>query len=144
MKTSVKLKTALVAPCGMNCGLCYAFQREKNKCYGCNQTDFAKPNSCRKCRIKNCSNLKNGNIKYCSACEKYPCARLKSLDKRYKLKYGMSMLENLNAIKANGIRFFLKEEKVKWACSNCGNVLCVHRDVCFSCGHIKKITKYKN
>lgn len=25
----------LIAPCGMNCQLCYAFQREKNKCPGC-------------------------------------------------------------------------------------------------------------
>jgi hypothetical protein len=33
MESSNKLH--LVAPCGMNCGICRAYLREKNKCPGC-------------------------------------------------------------------------------------------------------------
>jgi hypothetical protein len=28
-------ENALIAPCGMNCGVCMAYLREKNKCPGC-------------------------------------------------------------------------------------------------------------
>jgi hypothetical protein len=134
MKLNVELKASLIAPCGMNCGLCYAFHRDKNKCTGCNSTGLTKPSSCTNCSIKNCSLLKSDYDKYCYSCKKYPCAHLKSLDKRYRLKYGMSMLENLNSIKAVGIRNFLKQEKIKWKCPSCGNILCVHNEVCPVCG----------
>ncbi|MBU2494688.1 MAG: DUF3795 domain-containing protein [Bacteroidetes bacterium] len=137
MKLNVELKVSLIAPCGMNCGLCYAFQRNKNKCAGCNSFSPAKPNHCRNCTIKKCVHLKNSGSKYCVDCEIYPCARLKSLDKRYRTKYGMSLIENLNAIKRDGIRKFTQNEKIKWKCYNCGNIICVHDELCPVCGIVK-------
>jgi hypothetical protein len=46
------------------------------------------------------------------------------LDKRYRTKYGMSMIENLEFIDKKGIRKFLKNEEGKW--TRKGKTLCVH------------------
>lgn len=47
----------------------------------------------------------------------------------------MSMIENLENIQESGIRKFIKNEKVRWKCKKCGNVLCVHRNFCLKCGY---------
>ena len=44
------------------------------------------------CKITNCNHLTKGTIKYCSDCDKYPCKNLNHLDKRYRAKYGMSLI----------------------------------------------------
>lgn len=118
----------------MNCGLCLGYQRTKNKCAGCNSPDPNKPKYCISCVIKNCENLLNDKSKYCFNCNKYPCKRLKNLDTRYRTKYSMSMIENLNTIKTIGIQKFVNLEKQKWICSNCGEIVCVHRGNCLACG----------
>lgn len=132
------IKRKLIAPCGMNCGLCIGFLREKNKCNGCWADDENKPKYCISCIIKNCSVLENSNKKYCFVCDKYPCKRLKQLDKRYRENYGMSMLNNLEYIQKNGIRKFVENERKKWKCKNCGSVISVHKKECISCGNIYK------
>ena len=129
---------SLIAPCGMNCGICMAYLREKNKCPGCrgDRQDLLK--YCGNCIIRNCAILKENNWKFCSnKCEKYPCTRLKNLDKRYQIKYNMSMIENLNSIEELGIGAFVKDEKTRWVCSECGGTICVHRGYCYSCGEKK-------
>ena len=94
-----------------------------------------KPVYCRKCIIKNCKILKQEEMQFCSdKCDKYPCRRLKDLDKRYKIKYKMSMIENLENIRELGIRNFLKKENEKWKCKECDSILCVHRNFCLNCG----------
>lgn len=30
-----RINRNLIAPCGMNCGVCIAYLREKNRCQGC-------------------------------------------------------------------------------------------------------------
>ena len=129
------MNSKLMAPCGMNCGICLGYLRDKNKCPGCREMNENKPDYCRKCIIRDCDILKKNNMKFCSdKCEKYPCARLKNLDKRYRTKYGMSMLENLENIKKHGIRKFVQDEQKRWECSKCHETLCVHRDFCLNCG----------
>ena len=39
----------------------------------------------------------------------------------------MSMIENLENIRVLGIRKFVNNEKVRWACSECGGTICVHK-----------------
>jgi len=90
---------SLMAPCGMNCGLCMAYQRDKNTCHGCWGDEKYKMKSCARCIIKNCELLKETSSKFCYECPSYPCKRLIQLDKRYKTKYRMSMIENLENIK---------------------------------------------
>ncbi|MBU1167770.1 DUF3795 domain-containing protein [Patescibacteria group bacterium] len=128
------IKTTLIAPCGMNCALCLAFQREKNICLGCNGPNKDKSHYCRKCSIKNCEKLARSSSRFCSSsCSSFPCRRLKQLDQRYQNKYGMSMLENLKSIEAKGIRKFVIQEEAKWTCKKCGSLLCVHRESCLNC-----------
>jgi hypothetical protein len=118
-----------IAPCGMNCSLCLGYIRDKNRCLGCNGPDDKKPYHCSACSIKLCDRQTG----FCFSCEKYPCRRLKDLDKRYRMKYGMSMIENLCNIKNNGIDKFIEDDTLKWTCSHCGKLLCVHRDECPYC-----------
>ena len=119
------MKPKLIAPCGMNCNLCIAYLREKNNCPGCNFQGKPDSDYVRKCTIKNCNIIKEKSWKYCcSKCEKFPCQRLKSLDKRYRTKYGMSMVENLEFIKEKGIIKFINNEKQRWIKN--GKIFCVH------------------
>jgi len=138
-KKTTTIPTNLIAPCGMNCRLCLGYIREKNTCPGCriiNKQDSEKSEYRKRCRIKNCDQITSGKMKHCSnSCHKYPCARLKQLDKRYKAKYGMSMIKNLKMINEYGIRYFIRNEKTKWICQECGEMICVHRPSCLSCGH---------
>lgn len=121
-----------IAPCGMNCSLCLAYQREKNRCAGCNTITEKKVSHLSTCKIRNCEEMPGSG--FCYSCTEFPCKGLKQLDKRYRTKYGMSMIENLEQIKANGIEAFSKQELKKWACK-CGALLCVHRPLCLKCGN---------
>lgn len=133
-KQPSSIKTTLIAPCGMNCALCTKMFREKNTCPGCNIDDVNKPNYCQVCIIKNCDKRKSKRFPYCFNCDSYPCKRLKQLDKRYRTKYGMSMLENLDYIKESGIRQFIKMERERRTCKKCGGLICIHKENCLSCG----------
>ncbi len=128
----------LIAPCGMDCSLCIAYQFRKNDlnkhsfhrkyCPGCiprgeNCTHMADA----------CSLLGEGKLRFCYKCSAYPCKRLKSLDKRYRTKYHMSMIANLDYIKANGIEEFLRDQEEKWKCADCGERLCCHNGLCMNC-----------
>ncbi len=130
------MTSKLIAPCGMNCSICLGFQREKNKCAGCRNEDNIKykTKGSNNCVIKNCTVIKSNKSGFCFECDKFPCNRLKQLDKRYRNKYNMSMIENLKNIKEKGIQEFLKDEKTKWKCQTCNGLICVHRGYCLSCG----------
>jgi hypothetical protein len=130
-------KSKLIAVCGMNCGICMAYLREKNKCPGCRGSDVNKFKSVINCRIKNCKELKENNYKFCYFCKKYPCERIKHIDKRYQTKYNMSMIDNFKFIEQNGMVKFLKKERQKWSCPNCGGTLSCHRLICYKCGFKK-------
>lgn len=110
----------LIAPCGMNCGLCLSYLRDKNKCPGC-FSGRKVSGKCIKCGIKLCKERKGD---YCFNCDKFPCERLKRLDKRYQERYGMSEIKNLKTIKEEGIESFLEQEDEKWV--NFDGTYCVH------------------
>jgi hypothetical protein len=133
MKPTLTFDISLIAPCGMNCGTCIAFLRERNRCPGCRIYSADKAITVQRCIIKKCAFLENTTSKFCYECEKLPCKRLKQLDKRYRTKYRTSFLENLMTIKENGIDNFLAFESKRRTCSNCGSVLSVHRDKCLNC-----------
>ena len=127
-------KMSLIAPCGMNCRLCYAYTREKNPCPGCRGDDSTKPKTRVECRIKNCSQFEKKGVTYCFQCDNFPCKWLIHLDNRYRTKYRMSMIDNLKMLKYSGVRKFIESEKERWACSECGGILCVHKPNCPHCG----------
>jgi hypothetical protein len=131
---SMSQETLLIAPCGMNCGICRAYLREHNVCPGCRGEDTDKAPSCLKCIIKNCPIVQHNKSGFCFECPNYPCKRLKDLDKRYRTKYSMSMIENLAFIKEKGLSAFIEKENERWRCKKCGGVICVHSGSCFQCG----------
>lgn len=124
----------LIAPCGMNCGVCLGYLRDKNTCPGCHGAEADMAAHCARCIIRNCEALKAAQSGFCYECPKYPCRRLKDLDKRYRTKYAMSMLENLAYIREHGLNAFVENEHERWRCRKCGGVICVHRHFCFRCG----------
>lgn len=124
----------LIAPCGMNCGICYAYLRTKNKCNGCNIENPNKPKYCKECIIKNCDVIQANESGFCFECNVFPCKRLKQLDKRYRTKYAMSMIENLLFIQEQGIEAFLSSENRRWECKSCGGTINVHHKICSKCG----------
>ena len=113
----MKFSSKQIAPCGMNCNLCVAFLRDEKKCPGCRFRE-------KHCAIHNCKIFKKNKFRYCFECDNFPCVRIKHLDKRYKTRYGMSMIENLENIKNKGIKEFIKEQKKKW--TKAGKIICVH------------------
>ena len=131
--TSVIFEKSMIAPCGMNCGTCIAYMRPKNNCPGCRHDDKFKSKACVQCIIKNCSLLGETKSDYCFDCPKYPCRRLKQLDKRYSTKYRTSFLENLMMIKHNGIESFLAFETERRKCNKCKSSVSVHKNYCLAC-----------
>ena len=131
------LTAILIAPCGMNCGLCSGYLRGKKQCPGCHGEDEDKPKYCIVCRIKPCEELAASEDRFCYSCAKFPCARLRQLDKRYRTKYGMSMIENLEMIREIGVDEFVTRERRRWMCTECGSLICVHKQDCMACGHAR-------
>ena len=120
------------APCGMSCVLCMAYQRTKKKCPGCRSEDAGRPYHCTVCSIKNCPKLPSSG--FCGDdCGHFPCRRLRQLDKRYRDKYGCSLIGNLDKVAVSGIIVHSGEEKKKWTCAECGSLLCIHSRLCFGC-----------
>lgn len=132
------MKEDLIAPCGMNCGLCIAYQfgeKDLNKqgfhrkyCPGC----IPRGQNCLHMRAW-CESLGKGEIRFCFECQDYPCTHLKTLDKRYRTKYHMSMIANLDYIKKNGKEAFLSKEEAQWKCPSCGGSICCHNGLCLNC-----------
>jgi hypothetical protein len=118
----------------MDCALCARRFRQKDRCPGCRGEDADKAKTVVGCVIANCPALRETGVKYCShRCAEFPCKRLKDLDKRYGSKYHMSMLDNLDAIERSGIRAFVRGERDRWTCPECGALLCVHTGRCSEC-----------
>lgn len=128
----------LIAPCGMDCRLCRAYGRERKPCPGCRGDNVLKSIACVTCKIKNCKKLARDGLKFCFRCDEFPCAPVRHLDNRYRTNYGMSPIENLAGIKRLGIRRFVTSENDRWACRECGGMLCVHKAQCPSCGHLRR------
>jgi hypothetical protein len=124
----------IIAPCGINCSLCRAYIRDRLPCPGCRGDDTNKSKSCIDCVMKNCPELDAGNFQFCYSCARYPCPRLQHLDTRYRTRYGLSVIANLDRIRDAGVEFFLSEEATRWTCPECGSRLCMHKPNCPNCG----------
>jgi catechol 2,3-dioxygenase-like lactoylglutathione lyase family enzyme len=133
-----KFTEDLIAPCGMNCRICLGYfgytssgKRRKMKCIGCKQRD----KSCAFLK-KYCKKLTKKELDYCYECSDFPCSHLEKLDKGYRERYNMSMIENLEYIRDNGMKKFLRKQEKKYQCPECGGVVCIHNGICYSCNSI--------
>ena len=136
---SQAIQPDLIAPCGMNCALCVAYQSQvldlhkqgmhRQYCPGC----IPRGKHCLH-MAKVCDTVGKGQVRFCFDCADFPCARLKRLDKRYRSKYHMSMIANLRFIQEKGMEAFLKDQEEKWRCQTCnGGLICCHYGLCLHC-----------
>jgi len=134
----IGIDPVLIAPCGMNCAICASYLAMKNDvkskgtkmpyCTGC------RPGNKRCAYLrKHCSKLANDEVTFCYECQEFPCHRLRTIDKRYRSRYRMSMIENLSFIKENGMKKFLNNQEKTWKCKNCGELISCHNGLCFNC-----------
>ena len=132
------MEERLIAPCGLNCGVCVSYLAEK---HDLNQRGFRRT-YCPGClpRGKNCLHmgdqcpkLAEGLVRFCYECEGFPCKRLKVLDQRYRKKYHSSPIANLRNAQDHGMEDFLDTEKDRWGCPDCGDVICCHNGLCLNC-----------
>ena len=144
-----KFTPDLIAPCGMNCGICKAYlaysrgvpykKGEVSHCKGC----LVRNKNCAFIR-RDCEKLRKKQIRFCHKCADMPCKQLAKLDELYRARYGMSMIENLKMIRERGIAEFLKSQSEKYRCSNCGDIISVHNGKCYACGYQAKKPKGSN
>jgi hypothetical protein len=133
------MKEELIAPCGLDCAVCMAYLRKERKCPGCHGEDKNKSTSCINCIIKNCETIRDNRSGFCFECLSYPCKKLKQLDKRYRTRYFVNVIQNLEDIRDNGLAAFVEKEKKRWRCPECGGVICMHKGYCYTCG--KKVER---
>lgn len=98
-----------VPACGVFCGGCPVYVRDKKPCPG------AEAN---KARCENCKTFhlccQSKGISHCYQCKAFPCAKFKGFAKRW-LKYGQNFIDNQNMLKEEGETCFLQHfnSKVK-------------------------------
>ena len=133
----------------MNCGICSSYLASKRDtksqgiripyCTGC----IPKGKNCSFLK-KRCGLLLRGKVRFCYECNDFPCLGLNCIDERYRSRYKMSMIENLEFIKKNGINKLLEREEQKWKCPKCGGVVSCHNGICFDCGLNELLKRKKN
>ncbi|MBY9005652.1 MAG: DUF3795 domain-containing protein [Candidatus Lokiarchaeota archaeon] len=96
-----------VPACGVFCGGCPTYTREKNPCPGADINIK---------RCKGCTTFhlcfKDKGIFHCYECCEFPCKKFKSFSKRW-LKYGQDFIENQKMLKEMGSDLFLKYFNIK-------------------------------
>ena len=139
MKMPAKIEDSMLAPCGMNCAVCYrhvgVFKRTK-PCEGCLKGDLGKPEHCRSCNIKTCAQEK-GYVR-CLECADFPCKLIKNLEKSYNKRYNASLVENSRTAQKEGMAAFLEQDRVKWTCAKCGGAFSLHDGACSECGNTER------
>jgi hypothetical protein len=130
----------LAAPCGLYCGICRQFLVLKKGLF----EEKGLKRGCEGCRIRHkncafirrdCPALKKDEIDFCYECEKFPCDNLKKIDKGYRERWSVSLIENLKRIKSIGAEEWLQEQKELYTCPECGGEICLHDTECFDCGY---------
>jgi hypothetical protein len=132
MKMPKKIDTLFLAPCGIDCAVCYARLRERSPCPGCLSPEAGQPKHCRSCAIKACA--KERDLNRCYGCADFPCSNIRRIDRRYLTSYGVGLIENGMAAKRGGLRAFMESERRRWACPACEGVVDQHRRRCSECG----------
>ena len=135
MKMPDVISGEMLAPCGINCCVCYKHtktRKHSQRCEGCLAGDSGKTERCRSCRIKICAQSKG--FSRCFECTDFPCRLIKNIDKSYTKRYEVSLIENGRTAHRDGIRQFLEQDRLKWMCPECGGAFSIHDGLCSECG----------
>ena len=95
MKPPDKIDVNMLAPCGLNCLLCYR-HLDKKPCPGC-RARLSEPDEYqRKCIMRAC--VSGRGLFSCADCADRPCKRMKTFGKRYREGYGVDLAADAAAI----------------------------------------------
>ena len=136
----------LIAPCGMNCAVCskylaYANRLKRSQCPGCRARNTDCTYLFGKWEGMNHVVEGTAEAKFCFECDRYPCKEIKRMDKRYRKNYGMSTVENLDAIQQNGLAEFVEAQYSKHQCDRCDGLISVHNNKCFRCDKVTQLVE---
>lgn len=132
MNFPAAMEGQLLAPCGMNCLFCYKHCASPKPCRGCWANEGDKPSHCRSCAIRDCAAAQG--LSNCAACGQFPCSRVKSLDRGYRRKYQVSLVERGRERLRLGDSAQWELDCRRFACPACGEVLSLHDGICSGCG----------
>ncbi|MAG00248.1 MAG: hypothetical protein CL388_03425 [Acidiferrobacteraceae bacterium] len=146
MAKSTPIDERLIAPCGMNCAICsnylaYVNKLNRSQCAGCRTGNKRCTYLFEKCTGINHSLEGNAKARFCFECDQYPCKEINRMDCRYRQNYKVSIINNLEVIKGNGVGEFADEQYNKSACLKCGGLISVHNKKCFRCDKITKLVE---
>jgi len=132
------IKKELIAPCGMNCGVCSGYlayshniPKKKGKishCSGCRPRN-------KECSFikKRCDIIKDNKVDFCYQCKEFPCKILEHIVKGYVKRYNYSVIDNGIFIKEHGLEKFILKEENLYKCHDCGDTICIHNKKCYTC-----------
>ena len=103
----------LLAPCGMNCQVCYRHLTPRD------------------CALKACAAERG--VAFCAACSRFPCKSMAALEKTYQKRWGISLAETGRRAAAGEAEALLAGQRRRWLCT-CGGVISLHDGVCSECG----------
>jgi len=137
----MKMNEELIAPCGLNCGVCIyylsrvkgLYKSKKSGCIGCRLRDRGCHNH------GGCEPIKTKTVRFCYECSDFPCENFKKLERRYSSKYHTSLIDNLQNIKEKGVTGFIAGEEKKWKCPGCGGIMSMHTWGCIECGRKQNV-----
>jgi len=137
---------ALIGRCGLYCGTCDIYrvylnkEKEKQKrmaeffrckpeqvrCQGCQ--NLTPDDWCSGCKILAC--LARHSYRYC-----YECNKIETCDIYQELngRYDNLPFENLMRLKECGEDRWLKEQRQRWSCPQCGTALAYEQEKCPPC-----------
>lgn len=101
MMADLKYYIGRIPACGVFCGGCPNFTREKKPCPGA-EINIQRCEGCKTFHL--C--CKDKGVNHCYQCDIYPCKKFKDFSKRW-LKYGQSFIENQKLLKELGSDNFL-------------------------------------
>lgn len=99
---SFKTYAGRIPACGVFCGGCPTYVRDKDPCPGATINNVR----CEACKTFHLC-CKEKGITHCHQCETFPCRRFRSFAGRW-LKYGQDFIQNQYALKRTGEKEFLK------------------------------------
>ncbi|HWQ98293.1 MAG TPA: DUF3795 domain-containing protein [Clostridia bacterium] len=130
MKPPETIDTTMLAPCGLNCMLCYRHLGKK-PCPGC-RARLSEPDEYqRKCIMRSC--VQERGLFSCAACADRPCKRMKVFGKRYREGYGVDLAADAEKIREVGVEVFLRDQIAAYTCDLCGHLINMHDGICSGC-----------
>ena len=127
----------MLAPCGLDCSVCSYAQRKDNPCVGCTGPNENKSDFCaNQCKIVQCEKRLNNLYRFCDECPDFPCALVREQDEIYRARHALSEspIENLRRFREKGMSGFLREQRKRWTCKECGEAVSVQTGICSGCG----------